>query len=119
MHAATAEAGIGTLSALPLYLSLPAMYLLESYDASDDPDDRFMAKHGQFATAAQVLAAAKAMIEERLLLALAGGMSAADALADWRESGDVPVIVPRGSPPVDFDPFGFAQARVNELKKRA
>jgi len=46
-------------------------------------------------------------------------MSAADALADWREAGDVPVIVPRGSPPVDFDPFAFAQARVNELKKRA
>jgi hypothetical protein len=96
------------------------MYLLESYDASDDPDDRYLANQGQFATAAQVLAAARSLIEQNLMLALAAGLSPADAVKQWRESGDVPVIVPRsGAVPVVFDPFAFAAARAHELKKRA
>lgn len=96
------------------------MYLVESYDASDEPDDRRFVNQGQYASAADALAAARQLIEANLVLALSAGMSAADAFEQWRRSGDVPRIVARGgAAPVQFDPFAFAQARAQELRQRA
>ena len=95
------------------------MYIVESYDASDDPDDRFFVNQGQFASAAAAIAAAKELIEGHLVLSLGAGASAAEALDNWRTTGDVPRIVPRGAAPVQFDPFLFAETRAKELERRA
>jgi len=95
------------------------MYLVESYDAGDAPADRRFANHGQFATAAQALAAARSLIDEHLALALGAGLSAEQAFEQWRVSGEVPRIVARGgAPPLDFNPSAYAQARAHELHRR-
>lgn len=95
------------------------MYSVESYDASDDPEDRFFVNHGQFASADSALTAARHIVEANLVLSLSAGMSAEDAFQQWRRSGDVPRIVPRGSSaPVEFDASAYAQERAKELSKR-
>jgi hypothetical protein len=95
------------------------MYLVESYDARDEPVDRRFATHGQFATAAKAVAAAKSLIDEHLVLAIGAGLSVEQAFEEWRVSGEVPRIVARsGAPPVDFNPFVYAQTRARELHRR-
>ena len=95
------------------------MYLVESYDAQDEPAERRFANHGQFATAAQALMAAKSLIDEHLVLALGAGMSAEQAFEHWRVSGEVPRIVARsGAAPLDFNPSVYAQDRARELQRR-
>lgn len=95
------------------------MYSVESYDASDDPEDRFLVNQGQFASAEAALTAARHVVEANLVLSLSAGMSAEDAYREWCQSGDVPRIVPRsGSAPVEFDPAAYAQQRAKELFKR-
>jgi hypothetical protein len=95
------------------------MYSVETYDAGDAPDERRLRPHGQFASAAAALAAARAVIEANLALSLTAGMSAAEAFEEWRECGDVPRIVARGgAAPIEFDPFAFARSRARELQKR-
>ena len=95
------------------------MYVVESCDASDAPDEREYFPHGQYATAAAAIAAAQALIESHLSLALAGGKTAAEAVDDWRQRGEIPRIVARGGgAPVVFDPLAFAQARAAQLQRR-
>jgi hypothetical protein len=95
------------------------MYSVESYDASDDPEDRFLVDHGRFASAEAALVAARHIVEANLVLSLSAGMSAEDAFQQWRQAGDVPRLVPRGgSAPVEFDPAAFAQERAKQLFKR-
>jgi hypothetical protein len=95
------------------------MYSVETYDASDAPDERRLRPHGQFASAGAALAAARAVIEESLSVALTAGLSAGEAYEEWRQSGEVPTIVAhRGAAPVQFDPFSFARVRAQELQKR-
>ena len=95
------------------------MYLVQTYDASDAPEERRLRLHGQFASAAAALAAARAVIEEGLSLALTAGLSADEAYEQWRQSGEVPTVVAHaGTAPVQFDPFSFARARAKELQRR-
>jgi hypothetical protein len=94
------------------------MYVVETYDASDAPDERRPRPLGQFANAAAALAAAREVIEESLSLSLTAGMSAEEAFAEWRQNGEVPTIVARGSAPLQFDPFAFARTRAQELQRR-
>ena len=95
------------------------MYIVETYDASDDPGERQVQMRGQYARAADALAAAQQLIEENLVLSLTAGLSANDAFEEWRQFGDVPKVVARaGAPPIHFDPFVFAQKRAQELQRR-
>jgi len=95
------------------------MYSVETYDASDAPDERHPRPLGQFANAAAALAAAREVIEESLSLSLTAGMSAQDAYEEWRRNGEVPTIVARGGvAPLQFDPFAFARSRAQELQRR-
>ena len=96
------------------------MYSVETYDASDDPGERHRQRRGQYARAADALAAAHEVIEANLVLSLTAGLSAADAYEEWRQYGDVPSIVAaHGVAPIQFDPFAFAQKRARELQWRA
>lgn len=96
------------------------MYSVQTYDASDDPGERRLRPHGQFAHAAAALAAAREVIESNLVLALTAGMSALEAYEEWRQYGDVPTIVAHGgAAPIQFDPFAFARIRAHELQRRA
>jgi hypothetical protein len=96
------------------------MYAVESYDASDEPDDRRPVSRGQYQQLADALAAARRIIEANLVLSLTAGLSAGEAYEEWRQFGDVPKIVSRnGAAPIQFDPFTFAQARARELEPRA
>jgi len=95
------------------------MYLLETCDASDPADEREYFAQGQYAKAADALAAAQALIDAHLMLALSAGQTAAEAYEGWRRSGEIPRIVARaGAAPVQFDPFALAQARALVLQRR-
>jgi hypothetical protein len=95
------------------------MYVVESCDASDAPEEREYVAQGQYARAADAIAAAQALIESHLSLALSVGMNAAQAVEDWRSAGPIPRIVVRGAgAPVSFDPIAFAQARAAQLQRR-
>jgi len=95
------------------------MYAVETYDASDAPEERRRRPLGQFANAAAALAAAREVIEENLSLSLTAGMSAEEAYEEWRQNGEVPTIVARaGVAPIQFDPFAFARTRAQELQRR-
>jgi hypothetical protein len=96
------------------------MYTVESYDASDEPDDRRAVSRGQYQRLGDALAAAREIIEANLVLSLTAGLSAGEAYEEWRQFGDVPKIVARnGTAPILFDPFTFAQTRARELERRA
>ncbi len=95
------------------------MYVVETCDASDAPDEREYVPVGQYATAAAAIAAAQAMIEEHLSMALMAGRKAEEAVDDWRREGEIPRVVVRGSgAPVVFDPIAFAQACAVRLQRR-
>lgn len=95
------------------------MYVLETCDASDAPEDREYVAAGQYATAAAAIAAAQALIEAHLSLALTAGNTAAQAVDDWQRNGELPRVVARGGPPVAFDALAFARARAEVLARRA
>lgn len=94
------------------------MYVLETCDPGDAPEDREYVAVGHYATAAAAVAAARAMIEDHLSLAITAGHSAAEALDDWQRNGELPRIVARGGAPVVFDALAFARARVSVLARR-
>lgn len=97
-----------------------ATYVLETCDANDPPDEREYFAQGQYARAADALAAAQALIDDHLALVLAAGRTADDALEDWKTTGEIPRIVTRGGgAPVTFDALAYAQARVTVLARRA
>lgn len=96
------------------------MYVLETCDASDAPEERDYVAVGQYATAAAARAAAQSLIETHLSLALGAGKSAAEAVADWQRHGELPrIVVPGGGAPVHFDAPAFARARAEVLQRRA
>ncbi len=95
------------------------MYVLETCDASDAPEDREYFAVGRYATAAQAVAAAQAMIESFLSLAMMSGQTAAEAVDDWQRNGELPRVVPRGGgAPVVFDALAFARSRADVLQRR-
>lgn len=95
------------------------MYVLETCDAGDAPEDREYVAVGQYATAAAAIAAAQALIDAHLSLALSAGHSAAQAVDDWQHNGELPRVVARGGAPVVFDPLAFARTRAAALERRA
>jgi hypothetical protein len=95
------------------------MYALETCDASDAPAEREYVAIGQYARAADAIAAAQALIEAHLSLALSARQSAADAYATWCHGGEIPRITARaGAAPIQFDPFAFAKDRAQALYRR-
>lgn len=96
------------------------MYVLETCDAGDAPAEREYFAQGQYGRAGDAIAAAQALIEAHLTLALAAGRSADEAYDEWCSTGEIPRIVARaGAAPVQLDPFGFARTRAQALSRRA
>ena len=95
------------------------MYVVETCNASDAPADREYVPVGRYARAADAVAAAQALIEAHLALALSAGRSAEEAVDDWQRSGEIPRIGVQGSgAPVSFDALAFARARAQGLRRR-
>jgi hypothetical protein len=95
------------------------MYTVETCSASDDPADREYVAVGRYARAADAIAAAQALVEAHLSLALSAGKDAKQAVDDWQRSGEIPrIVVQGGGTPLHFDPLAFARARAPILQRR-
>jgi hypothetical protein len=86
-----------------------AMYGVVSFNGADPVADREHVEHGTYATDADAVNAAKRLIDEQLLRAIATGLSAETAFREWLEFGEIPLIIPMANvPPVEFDPYSYA-----------
>lgn len=95
------------------------MYVVEISDASDEPSEREYFAQGRYARAADAIAAAQALIEAHLSLALSAGRSVPEAVEDWQTNGEIPrIVATAGAAPVQFDAPAFARARAQALARR-
>src|SRR5215831_13837142 len=94
---------------------VPAKYSLETYNAKTLHTDRL--RRGEFDTDAQAIAAARALIDEQLLVAIRGGRSWEDAYRHWFALGEVPSIVAiqTEAQEVQFDPFTYAASQAQVI----
>jgi hypothetical protein len=79
-------------------------------NAADPVSDREYLSRGTYCTEADALRAARQLIDEQLLAAIATGCSPERAFQEWTEFGEIPSILALGAhaPTVDFDPFSYA-----------
>jgi hypothetical protein len=77
-----------------------------------DADERY--KHGDFATAAEAIAAARKIVDAYLASAYEPGMSATALYSSYTSFGEDPFIVAPGEA-VEFSAWTYAKARSEEM----
>jgi len=82
-------------------------YIVESYDANDDPDERVQIREGEFPTSAEAHARACIVVEASLRELAAGASSAAELKSLYDSYGAIPMIF--REPDVVFDPYAYAE----------
>jgi hypothetical protein len=82
-------------------------------------DERARYLHGEFATAAEAVAAARRIVDEYLVSALKPGMGADELFASYAMFGEDPFIVAPGEECVSFSARDHARDRCLELVGRA
>ena len=96
----------GAPSKLPLDHEV---YWLKVYDNFHYMDESETYRIGPYFGASEALMTAKALVDETIDAALSEGGSPEDALAQYRASGEDPMII--GSPQVQFSGWSYAKAR--------